>query len=965
MRRQIFAIAVLGQAIAFAPPALSQAETAPPNAEPNELDSLRAAAEAIDPLAEAAKSEGAWAAYLAALEARGGPAEEQALALNRIGDSRYYQQDIAGALASSLEAEQRLIAAGATGGEAMAGTLANIATFYTGVGQPEKNVPLQERSLTIRTGLYGQDPERLAPADAKALGLGYLNYAAALYEANRFGDAAEYVDPAIQGLIRGGMTDTTLFVALSTGANIYIDAGRQIDALRLARQGIAKANELLPEEHPFHGFAQGTLAKVLLQAGRYEEAEQPARSALDIMTERLGPTHRNTLVALHNLGVVQMRLGHYDEGIALMLARHERLMEISPGEAVNSLLSASNAALEAGRDEDAMRFALDAANLARTLPAEDEKAPRGLLVLAQRLDEGGQPEAALGVLGEIETRASSSGIEPSLETGIQQGLSQIRAGQAGGWDVVAKARGQIVDRMIADASSFELGADLENYYDSILQIAEAAIVSGRADDALQAFELASWGVNARARQLAKLRHSEIDKPELASDIETLRSGAARLRLLARERSAMLAAGRSEAIGKVEREIEDLERSVAGAEAALRMALPEFDMSRRPADLSIAAVQARLGDDEALLIAMPARHRMLLMAVTADTVAMKAGPGGRPSVRPLVERLRLALDAGERADTFPADDAKELHDIVLPADIAAALEGKTFVSLVTGDALSRLPFSALLASVPGSSERDFGAMDWLVRDHAFATVLSPSAVLGPKHEDESVERYLGIGSPEISNEAPAGDRRGGFETAAELQSLPSLPASRQEVQLAGKASGARDQIVLVGDEATEARLRRLAEDRYGVVLFATHGLVEGELGGLKEPALVLTPGSQAGGVTDDGILHASEIAELGLSTRIAILSACNTAAGRSHAAPAYTGLANAFLASGSDSVMLSHWRVQDEAATQLTVEFVRRLREGLPHAEALRHSQLAMLESGVDGGSANPARWASMVIIDGR
>ncbi|HBK15012.1 MAG TPA: hypothetical protein DDZ54_05250, partial [Erythrobacter sp.] len=518
----------------------------------------------------------AWSVYLEALEAENGPAEEQAHALNRIGDSRYYQQDIAGALASSLEAEKRLIAAGATDGEAMAGTLANIATFYTGVGQPEKNVPLQERSLKIRTALYGQDPEGIAPPDAKALGLGYLNYAAALYEANRFGDAAEYVDPAIKGLIRGGMTDTTLFVALSTGANIYIDAGRQIDALRLARQGIAMANELLPEEHPFHGFAQGTLAKVLLQAGRYEEAEQPARTALDIMTERLGPTHRNTLVALHNLGVVQMRLGQYDEGIALMLARHERLMEISPAEAVNSLLSASNAAIEAGRDDDAMHFAFKAADLARELPAEDDKALRGLLTLSQRLDESGQPEAALDILDEIEMRVNSSGRELPVDAAIQRGLSQVRAGQDEGWEHVARARARIVDKMIQDATSFELDADLENYFDSILLIAEAAIISDRADDALNAFELASWGVNARARQFAKLRHGQFDRPDLAADIERLRSGTARLRLLARERAAMLAAGRSEAIGEVEREIADLERSVSDAEAALRTALPEFD-----------------------------------------------------------------------------------------------------------------------------------------------------------------------------------------------------------------------------------------------------------------------------------------------------------------------------------------------------------------------------------------------------
>ena len=683
------------------------------------------------------------------------------------------------------------------------------------------------------------------------------------------------------------------------------------------------------------------------------------------MTERLGPTHRNTLVALHNLGVVQMRLGQYDEGIALMLARHERLMEISPAEAVNSLLSASNAAIEAGRDDDAMHFALKAAGLARELPTDDEKALRGLLTLSQRLDESGQPEAALDILDEIEMRVNSSGRELPVDAAIQRGLSQVRAGQDEGWEHVARARARIVDKMIQDATSFELDADLENYFDSILLIAEAAIISDRADDALNAFELASWGVNARARQLAKLRHGQFDRPDLAADIERLRSGTARLRLLARERAAMLAAGRSEAIGEVEREIADLERSVSDAEAALRTALPEFDTTRRPVDVSIETVQARLRPDEALLIAMPAKRGMLLMAVTSETAVMKVGPGGRATIRPFVERLRLALDAGEGADAFPFDDAKALHDLVLSAEIAAALNGKTRVSLVTSDALSRLPFSALLSSVPDRQVRDFSEMEWLVRHHAFATVLSPSAVLGSRQDGGNAGRFLGIGAAANSDEAFTGETRAVVATAVDLRSLPSLPASREEVRLAGEVSGASERILLVGGDATEARLRLLAEAEYSVVLFATHGLMEGELGGLREPALVLTPGSGTGGTTDDGILLAGEIAELGLSTQIAILSACNTAAGRTHAAPAYTGLANAFLASGSERVMLSHWRVQDEAASQLTMEFVKRLRDGHAHAEALRLAQLSMLEGETDSGSANPARWASMVLIDGR
>ena len=64
-----------------------------------------------------------------------------------------------------------------------------------------------------------------------------------------------------------------------------------------------------------------------------------------------------------------------------------------------------------------------------------------------------------------------------------------------------------------------------------------------------------------------------------------------------------------------------------------------------------------------------------MAVTSETVVMKAGLGGRPTIRPLVERLRLALDAGEDADTFPFDDAKTLHDLVLPADDRSGAQWK--------------------------------------------------------------------------------------------------------------------------------------------------------------------------------------------------------------------------------------------------------------------------------------------------
>src|SRR4029079_13630546 len=95
-------------------------------------------------------------------------------------------------------------------------------------------------------------------------------------------------------------------------------------------------------------------------------------------------------------------------------------------------------------------------------------------------------------------------------------------------------------------------------------------------------------------------------------------------------------------------------------------------------------------------------------------------------------------------------------------------------------------------------------------------------------------------------------------------------------------------------------------------FATHGLVAGDLSGLAEPALVLTPPA-AGSDTHDGSHTASEIAVLKLNADWVVLSACNTAAGSTEGAEALSGLARAFFYAGARSLLVSHWSVFSTAA----------------------------------------------------
>ena len=84
------------------------------------------------------------------------------------------------------------------------------------------------------------------------------------------------------------------------------------------------------------------------------------------------------------------------------------------------------------------------------------------------------------------------------------------------------------------------------------------------------------------------------------------------------------------------------------------------------------------------------------------------------------------------------------------------------------------------------------------------------------------------------------------------------------------------------------------DHYRIVQFATHGLLSSETAGFgraAEGALVLTPPATATD-KDDGLLTASEVAQLKLNADWVVLSACNTAAGDKPGAEPLSGLASA-------------------------------------------------------------------------
>lgn len=112
----------------------------------------------------------------------------------------------------------------------------------------------------------------------------------------------------------------------------------------------------------------------------------------------------------------------------------------------------------------------------------------------------------------------------------------------------------------------------------------------------------------------------------------------------------------------------------------------------------------------------------------------------------------------------------------------------------------------------------------------------------------------------------------------------------------------------------------------------------DVAGVAEPALVLSLPSVPSD-RDDGLLTASEVAQLSLNADWVVLSACNTIAGDKPGAEALSGLARSFFYAGARALLVTHWAVETSAATRLTTSTFRLLRQNpsLGRSEALREA----------------------------
>lgn len=825
-----------------------------------------------------------------------------------LGDIQLEQSDYELAMATYGQAGQIFDKIGDVGGVAL--TTLNQGEALIGLGEYRRALEAYEKALATFTAQ--DDPDWMALA-THAIGTVYSNLAD--YE-----KARDYFQRSVS-LYEKAKRPLGLAEALNSIGNSYQRQGDYGRALEYLRQGL----KLLEEAGRKMGradaladlgdlyFQQGDESqalefydrsqKLLEQLGRKEKlAALVSRRG---MLQRRRGDDRGALAAFEQSLTLYQAIGHkrgMAETLVLIGDDQEKLEQFKL-----SRLSYEQALALYEEIGDKNGVAAALAGLARLEQSSGNHAEA--LTIAERAQQLAEKTSNLELLWEIDSLIGRS----------RQALHQTAAAQA----AFERAVGA-VELLRAQAAGGPIARRyfLEHRllpYHSLIQL---LVAEGKAKEAL------AWAERSKARVLVDvMRSGRVDVGRAMTTAEHQREHDLRAAMITLNTQVNRASqpGRSSQtrLDELKSRREKARLSYEAFETSLYAAHPELRVQRGEAPVITAGELAALLPDphSALLEYVVTDDVTYLFAVTTAGVKVFTLPVRRSDLSLQIESFRQQLairDLGFRVA------ARRLHQMLL-APAQAMLRGKTNVVLVPDDKLWELPFQALI-----DSEQRYVVETRAISYAPSLTVLremeKPHSVSG------SGKALLAFGNPSAGRDK-------------------ELPETEKEVRALAQLYGATRSKVYVGAEAREDRVRSEAA-RIDVLHFATHGTLNDAAPMYSH--LVLAPGLQ----NDDGLLEAWELMQMHLQTKLAVLSACETARGRYGAGEGMIGFTWALFVAGVPATVVSQWQVEAASTKDLMVSFHRGFRTSRK-SEALRQAALRVMKT---PETSHPFYWAGFVLV---
>lgn len=825
-------------------------------------------------------------------------------------------------------------------------TLNSLAMLYKDNGEFGRAEELLKESLAIDTKRYGADHPNLAIA--------YGNLATLYFDTGDYGQAKTITLKALE-LRKKAFGDDHPDVALTLHnlARIQEAGGDLVGAEQTGKQVLAIYKKIAPADHPHIARSLDQLAEVYRLRGDFVRAEPLYLEAIAIYKKNLGEKHISLATPMSNLAVLYQQKREYEKALRLYI----------------DIVEIYQAVLK--KDHPLIAQLLDnVANLYSSLNDYDKAETFALHALSIRLKTFGEnsPETAYSY-NTLSSIYEKKGKYAEAEKLLQKTLAIWVKSLGENHPTVATVCSNLAllyfstndipqaikfARRMNDIEEYNLKLILsvgsENqkrvYLEKISGSSDFIISlnTGYSKNNVEATEMAATRILQNKGRLLETITSQIEQIRRRTDLNG-RNTLERITAV-RSRLANLVISNSNRLSYEKRlaEISKLEREAEQLEGSLETTNAEF----RP--VSLKAVQQALPVQSTLLEFISYRYfdtKAQKITGLRYAVYVIGGPSSTPQVIDLGDSEAVDRDIASWRKALGDPSSKNVRilgrsldeKIMRPVRRLLGSVRQLFVS--PDSALNLIPFAALV------DENG----KYLVENYSINYLSSGRDLLRLRDKSSNKNAPLVIADP-LYNATTAmvstGNKTQDRPRSTDFTSFnyPSLPGTAAEAKLIQRLLP--DAIILQGQEATEEAVKKFSAPR--ILHIATHGffLPVRETGNaenqLLRSGLVLAGVSQMqSGEGEDGILTALEVAGMDLwGTKLVVLSACETGVGDIQNWEGLYGLRRALVLAGSESQVLSLWKVSDQATRDLMGDYYSKLQAKKGRSEGLREAQLEML-----------------------
>lgn len=833
----------------------------------------------------------------------------------------------------------------------IATSLNNLSNVLQREGKLREAEQFARQSLSIRLNRLGAKD----PLVAQSLN-GLANI---ISELGRYSEAESIFRAAIKIAEKTPHVEI-LASALSSLAIVQCTQGKHKDAEALFRESLGLVSQSFGPEHPRIATLLDYLGSELDHQGRYEEATLLLDESLRICKSKLGVKNICYSAGLSSLARVRENQGRHEEAEALLrqsLELDRKLFGDKHLTIADDLIGLADVLKSQAKWTEAQQLAQSALRISRELlGANHPKLAVPFDLLGEIMISQGQGAKAAVQLREAARIHELLLRDTASETRMQAFIGELR-----------KENDVIYSLLLSDSASVEIRK---------LALSTALLRKGRTADA--------------ATVLNRLIH----RHQTSTDVQE--------RLLhwldiRQRREALLYNGPGELQPEAYRALlTHLQQSADLLEEQLSSHLPGLTKIQPPRfDLILPEVARRIPERSALveivwttpLVVSPRKaaarrgaphYIAILLFPNQRTVSIDLGAADK--VDAVAHEFLAAL---RDSSSKPRAPAQALYNLLL-APLQSHLAGMTELFLSLDGALNLVPFDAL-----------HDDSDYLLGRYRFHYLTSGRDLLVDRPASSSQPPLL-LANPDFGELEPAAgpDEK---VTVYQRLHLPALPGAQREADALRPLLGIKP---LVGVDANERAVR--ATKAPTVLHVATHGLffrnialpavsgagrggkppkpsdqgpsvaesalLPGEISAMNRSALALAgvyQGYRAGSSDADGLLTAEEARSLDLEgTQLVTLSACETGLGSLSAGQGVYGLRRAFLIAGAETLVISLWRVHDQATGELMEIFYRRLldKDKPPDRLVAMIEAMKELRGRPDGTRAHPFYWAPFLVI---